>query len=86
MKRIKGRRDTHSIQKYQDASHSLNEVYNQKEVFWRQRSKQLWLREGDQNIKFFHAAARTHRKTNLITTLIDNEGQTIGCESVCRTQ
>ncbi|XP_060970043.1 uncharacterized protein LOC115713657 [Cannabis sativa] len=49
-------------------------VYTQREVFWRQRSKQLWLREGDQNSKFFHAKATARKKNNSINSLLNNSG------------
>lgn len=55
----------------------MNEVYTQQEVFWRQRSKQLWLREGDQNNKYFHTATKTRRKANQISSLHDNDGRKV---------
>ena len=55
---LKGRTDPSSLIQYQEANKALFEALTQKEVFWRQRSKQLWLREGDHNSKFFHASAR----------------------------
>lgn len=74
MKSLRGRRDTLSIQKYQEATHKLNEIYTQEEIFWKQRCKQLWLSEGDQNSRFFHNAAKTRRKSNQINTLLDEGG------------
>lgn len=49
----------------------LSEAYVQKEIFWRQCSKQLWLRVGDNNSKFIHVAAKNRRTANQITSLQD---------------
>ncbi|KAL8108545.1 hypothetical protein AgCh_024855 [Apium graveolens] len=45
------------------------------------RSKQLWLKEGDQNSKFFHTAAKTRKITNLIKSLVNDEGREVDWES-----
>ncbi|KAL4632523.1 hypothetical protein ACB092_04G057200 [Castanea dentata] len=34
------------------------------EISWRQKSKALFLKEGDNNIVFFHRLANSHRRTN----------------------
>uniref|UniRef100_A0A803PVR0 Reverse transcriptase domain-containing protein n=1 Tax=Cannabis sativa TaxID=3483 RepID=A0A803PVR0_CANSA len=70
----KKRRDPASIAKFQEAEKELFEVYAQREVFWRQRSKQLWLREGDNNSKYFHASATSRKKNNSISKLRDSVG------------
>lgn len=38
-----------SVQKHKEAKEELFEVLAQKEVFWKQRSKQFWLNSGDRN-------------------------------------
>ena len=34
------------------------------EISWRQKSKALYLKEGDNNTGFFHRLANSHRRTN----------------------
>ncbi|XP_074342149.1 uncharacterized protein LOC141679584 [Apium graveolens] len=69
---VKGHTDASSRRLYQEESKKLTEIYSQQEIFWRQRSKQLWLREGDQNNKFFHSATKARRKMNHISFLVNN--------------
>lgn len=77
LKMLKGRRDTSSIEAARNEKKNLTEIYAQQEVFWRQRSKQLWLNEGDQNSKYFHATIKNRRKVNQNTTLKDDNGHTV---------
>lgn len=42
---FKGRRDVDSIKQYQEENKRLTEILTQQEVFWKQSSKQLWLKE-----------------------------------------
>jgi hypothetical protein len=39
------------------------------ETSWRQKSRALWLKEGDKNTKFFHRVANSHRKFNQVDSL-----------------
>lgn len=55
----------------------LLEVIDRKEIYWRQRSKQFWLREGDNNTKYFHAAASNRRRRNRITQLTTESNQIV---------
>ena len=40
------------------------------EIYWRQKSRVLCIREGDRNTKFFHHIANSHRRFNSIDRLM----------------
>lgn len=52
----------------------LCEAYREEEIFWRQKSRAIWLREGDRNTKYFHAKTKQCRARNRITKLKNSMG------------
>ncbi|KAM6544160.1 hypothetical protein CsatB_008607 [Cannabis sativa] len=81
IKSTKWGRDSASIQVHQEAKAQLSEVLAQREIFWKQRSKQFWLNSGDKNSKYFHSVASSRRRNNTISQLQDNTGTWVNWES-----
>jgi hypothetical protein len=52
----------------------LEERDQQEEIMFRQKSRMLWLKEGDKNTKFFHNSLLQHRNQNWIHSLQTEEG------------
>ena len=40
-----------------------------KEISWRQKSRELWLKEGDNNTRFFHRMVNAHGRRNWLSKL-----------------
>ncbi|WMV58251.1 hypothetical protein MTR67_051636 [Solanum verrucosum] len=49
----------------------LEELAKNEESKWRQKSRVLWLKQGDNNTRFFQRMATAHRRINTIDRLID---------------
>ena len=47
------------------------------EMFRRHKNRVLWLREGDRNSKYFHALKKQRRTKNMITQLLDENGNMV---------
>ena len=52
----------------------INSLLFQDELFWRQRSRAIWLPAWDKNTKFFHQRASQRRHKNHIAGFLDNHG------------
>lgn len=74
MSKLRKLRDGNSVTMYKKAREELFLILEQREIFWRQRSKQLWLHSGDKNSKYFHVSASARRRTNQINRLRNNDG------------
>jgi hypothetical protein len=52
----------------------LGRLQEQKNIYWKQRAKAHWLKDGDKNTSFFHACASERKRVNLIKKLKDGNG------------
>lgn len=50
--------DLHTLHAESEAYVKLSAAMRQQEVYWKQKSRQKWLQDGDTNTKFFHTAAK----------------------------
>ncbi|XP_074337078.1 uncharacterized protein LOC141674256 [Apium graveolens] len=74
LQQLRSARDAQSSRMYKEAKQKLFLILNQRKIFWKQRSKQLWLQSGDKNTKYFHASCNVRRRTNHIQKLKDTDG------------
>ena len=51
-----------------------NTILHQEFIFWRLKSRIMWLNYGDANTKFFHVKSIQHRSHSWVTTLKDDTG------------
>ena len=51
------------------AREDYKEWVDLEEVSWRQKSIEIWLKEGDRNTRFFHRMANSHRRRNSISSI-----------------
>lgn len=56
-------------------SGGLSNLFDQENLWWKQRTKSHWLQHGDRNTKYFHACATQRRKKNTIVEITNAQGQ-----------
>jgi len=69
-----------NINHFTTLTRRLDNLLVQDDLYWKQRAKTFWYRDGDLNTRFFHAAATTRRNLNRIQHLQDNTGR------ICRNE
>ncbi|XP_048608697.1 uncharacterized protein LOC106363524 [Brassica napus] len=69
--------DSATTEEIAAALKELSEALKSEEMFWKQKSRVFWLREGDRNTKFFHALTKQRRARNKITQLVDEDGNIV---------
>lgn len=53
----------------------IDNILLDEEIFWKQRSRADWLREGDRNTNFFHSKASARKQKNKISGIEDDSGK-----------
>ncbi|XP_019150307.1 PREDICTED: uncharacterized protein LOC109147115 [Ipomoea nil] len=58
--------DLAAVNEYLSTQHELTVLSSQEELYWQQRAKQLWLKEGDSNMNYFHKSAYARKRSNYL--------------------
>ena len=66
--------DTRTQQERAELKEELNQAYLEEEIFWKQKSRVMWLRAGDRNTRFFHAVTKAKRIKNTLHSIQDHNG------------
>lgn len=60
----------------------LDSLLQYEEIFWKQKAKYKWLKEGDRNTKFFNKITSGRKRKNLITKLMIDGNETTDFETI----
>lgn len=73
--KIQGRSDQVISGRERVIKEELKGLVKIKERVWKQKSREIWLMDGDANTKFFHTATLVRRKRNYIRGIRDDAGE-----------
>lgn len=74
LRKLRSRRDIQGIQLYNEIRWEYLNLLEKREIYWKQRAKNFWLREGDRNTRFFHNYASIRRKNILLQCIQNSNG------------
>eukprot|EP00253_Pinus_taeda_P015128 PITA_15128 len=72
---VAGCRDEETCEQEKELTQQWHNRCKQEESLWKQKSRILLLKEGEQNTKFFHRLAMDYRSANKILELKNSEGE-----------
>jgi hypothetical protein len=72
---LQANEDTAVLPEIKKIQAQLHVLLDKKELWWRQRAKEDWLKMGDRNTRFFHACASEKRRQNRVGFIMDERGQ-----------
>ncbi|XP_057837282.2 uncharacterized protein LOC131047412 [Cryptomeria japonica] len=52
----------------------LSEILTREEIYWKDKAKELWIKEADKNTIFFHASVKARRAQNIINEISSEDG------------
>ncbi|XP_074314730.1 uncharacterized protein LOC141649965 [Silene latifolia] len=68
---------TRDVEERRRVIRDISKLLRHEELFWRQRSRAIWLKEGDKNTMFFHRKASQRKQRNHIHRLVDDAGRVV---------
>uniref|UniRef100_A0A803NML1 Reverse transcriptase domain-containing protein n=1 Tax=Cannabis sativa TaxID=3483 RepID=A0A803NML1_CANSA len=74
-------RSVSTMDELKDSEAILDELLQQEETYWHQRSRVDSLQCGDQNTSFFHAHATSRKSKNVIKSLINTQGFSVSSKA-----
>ncbi|KAK2423594.1 hypothetical protein QL285_034041 [Trifolium repens] len=77
MERLRGCHDLVNSGRYKEVQEKHARLLVQEEVYWRQRAKMHWLKDGNLNTKFFHLSATTRQQAKKIVKLVNDDNNTV---------
>lgn len=61
--------------KEKELKSGLSEILAREEIYWRDKARELWIKEGDKNTQFFHAFVKARKALNQINEILDENGK-----------
>ncbi|XP_071939954.1 uncharacterized protein [Coffea arabica] len=74
LKEVKEEHESGNKSRVIELKNQLSKAYEEEELYWSQKSRSKWLKEGDRNTAYFHTTVKAKRKRNTISTLEKQDG------------